>query len=115
VEDCTVFAWVGLDGYICEPLDTALSPTLCSDVLTTYFGREVHLIFKGPRVRPTRPTQNFPELSVPFNFQDGYPLLVASEESFEGVRGMTDLWRSEQRAAVPEDVARHIDTLVLER
>ncbi|KAI0036616.1 MOSC N-terminal beta barrel domain-containing protein [Vararia minispora EC-137] len=114
VDDCTVHAWMGLDGYVCQPSDTKLPPALCSDILSKYIGRPVHLIFKGPRIRATRPTLNFPDLSVPFQYQDGYPLLVVSQESFEGVKDMAKDWRSEQ-PIIDKEVAKHIDSLIVER
>jgi len=64
-----------MDGYICE---ASPSP---STVLSQYFGRPVHLAYKGPRPRPCVPTSTFPMLSATAVYQDGYPLLFLSQES----------------------------------
>ncbi|KAF8913229.1 hypothetical protein CPB84DRAFT_1820649 [Gymnopilus junonius] len=72
-----------VDGYISEsvvgPKD---SP---SKILSKYFGKPVHLIYKGPRPRPIDPTASFPQLNATAKFQDMYPLLVLSEESTDAV------------------------------
>ena len=72
------------DGYICRSLgDDGPSP---STVLSQYLGRAVHLILKGPTIRPLKPTTQFPVLQGSAVFQDGYPLLVTSVESLAEVQ-----------------------------
>lgn len=73
-----------VDGYIVKPLSPGLpDPNL---VLSKYFGQLVHLIMKGPKRRACDPTLSFPDLNTSAVYQDGFPLLVASEESLEHVR-----------------------------
>jgi uncharacterized protein len=114
LDDCSVHSTVGLDGYITQPFDESLPSTLCSDTLSKYFGKPVHLVYKGSKLRPASPTLNFPNLAVGVEYQDSYPLLVASEESFEGVVSMTEDWRREQTKEA-NDLAKHLDTMVIER
>lgn len=56
---------------------------------------------KGPRLRICPPTHRFPKLDAPSYFQDGYPLLVVSEESVaamqERIRGMVGLQGVEEK------------------
>lgn len=56
---------------------------------------------KGPRLRICPPTQRFPNLDAPSYFQDGYPLLVVSEESIvavqEQIRGMVGVQGVEEK------------------
>lgn len=92
VERCTMFKVVEIDGYICEALDvTSPSP---SEVLSEYFGRPVHLVVKGPKRRACNPTQTFPDLAASAVYQDGFPLLVASDESLEKVGDEINRWAS---------------------
>jgi len=75
-------------------------------ILSRYFGRDVLLVFKGPRPRPCQPTSEFPDLQATAVYQDGYPLLVASEESLlaiqervkgeVGVQGVEDRWKNDE-------------------
>jgi hypothetical protein len=93
-----------IEGYICPTSD--LGTTLPSSVLSEYCGRPVHLVYKGPRLRHAEATPSFPDLAATFRFQDGYPLLILSEESVEavetkvrdlvGVQGVADRWRTEK-------------------
>ncbi|GBE77201.1 hypothetical protein SCP_0100730 [Sparassis crispa] len=70
-----------IDGYICQSLPpSTLSP---STILSTYFGRPVHLVMKGPQPRECAPTLGVPGLQATTLFQDGFPLLIASEESLQ--------------------------------
>ena len=79
IDDCTMFGKYLVQGYVCASLEPeSRSP---SEILSDYFGRSVHLVMKGPRVRPCGPTDAFPDLKASAVFQDGYPFLVASEES----------------------------------
>jgi len=85
-----MFKVVEVDGYICETLDpTSPSP---SEVLSKYFGRPVHLVVKGPKRRACGPTQTFPDLDASAVYQDGFPLLVTSDESLERVGDEINRW-----------------------
>ncbi|KAJ7897246.1 hypothetical protein B0H14DRAFT_2333080 [Mycena olivaceomarginata] len=106
-----VFLWDSiLDAYICEALP-ALPSQSPSEILSSYFGRPVHLVYKGPQPRPVDPTPTHPKLNTTAVFQDGYPLLVLSQESTArieeelrghvGKQGIDERWRT--------------DTLVIER
>ncbi|KAF9225300.1 hypothetical protein BS17DRAFT_778412 [Gyrodon lividus] len=91
-----------IEGYICESI-TGQSP---STILSEYFGYPVHLVVKGPRVRICPPTLRFPKLDAPSYFQDGFPLLLVSEESIGaiqerirdmvGVQGVGEKWEKEE-------------------
>lgn len=76
-------------------------------------GREVHLLYKGPRPRPAPPTVAFPDLEATVDYHDGYPLLVASEESFMGVKALAKAWCKEQTKE--ELINWDVDSLVIER
>lgn len=93
-----------VDGYIGQsiagyPADT---PTA---VLSKYFGKPVHLIYKGPRARPIDATVDFPELKATTWFQDMYPMMVLSEESMGevnketkervGMQGISEAWKED--------------------
>ncbi|KAJ3575248.1 hypothetical protein NP233_g1216 [Leucocoprinus birnbaumii] len=72
-----------LDGYICQSsVKGAPSP---SEVLSKYFGKPVHLSYKGPDLRAIEATYDFPDLKANAYFQDMYPLLILSEESAPAV------------------------------
>lgn len=87
-----MFRVVTIDGYICQAVDpTSPSP---SEVLSKYFSRPVHLVMKGPRRRECEATQTFPDLNASVLFQDGFPLLVASDESLENVGDEINRWAS---------------------
>ncbi|OCH90529.1 hypothetical protein OBBRIDRAFT_592682 [Obba rivulosa] len=81
IPDCSMWGQL-IDGYVCAHLSSP-SP---SSILTNYLGRPVHLVMKGPRPRDCPPTTAFPDLKATAVFQDGYPLLVVSEESLQCVR-----------------------------
>ena len=124
IDDCTMFKVVEVDGYICQALNlTSPSP---SEALTEYFGRPVHLVMKGPKRRACDPTQTFPDLDASAVYQDGFPLLVASDESLEkvgdeinrwanggvdgeSVGGIDDLWRTSR---VPIERCAYTNTRV---
>ncbi|EGO05379.1 hypothetical protein SERLA73DRAFT_101193 [Serpula lacrymans var. lacrymans S7.3] len=91
-----------IDGYICESL-SGRSP---SDILSAYVGYPVLLVMKGPRPRLCAPTLRYPKLGAPTAYQDGFPLLVVSEESIMalqtrvrdmvGVQGVDEKWSQEK-------------------
>lgn len=91
IENCTMFT-VEVDGYICE----ALCPTWPSpsEILSKYFGLPVYLVMKGPKRRPCDPTLTSPDLNASAMFQDGFPLLVASDESLDNVGDEINRWAS---------------------
>jgi hypothetical protein len=92
IDDCNLFKVVVVDGYICQALHpTSPSP---SQILSKYFDRPVHLVMKGPKRRTCNPTQNFPGLDASAVYQDGFPLLVASDESLEKVGDEINRWAS---------------------
>lgn len=72
-----------VDGYICESVFAdGLSP---SDLLSQYFGKSVHLVYKGPRPRESDPTVRYPGLKATAKYQDMYPLLILSEENIPAI------------------------------
>ncbi|KAF9041165.1 hypothetical protein BDP27DRAFT_1347363 [Rhodocollybia butyracea] len=91
-----------IDGFICEST-FGRSP---SKIMSDYLGRPVHLIVKGNTPRPCLPTDTFPELKATTCYQDGYPLLVLSEESIDvlhdeirarvGTQGVEDKWSEQE-------------------
>lgn len=95
-----------LDGYISQSASPSAPASAPSDILSVYFGKPVHLLFKGPRVRPVDPTYEFPDLKASSLFQDEYPILVLSEESTGlvdreirdrvGTIGIDEAWRTEK-------------------
>ena len=90
--DCNLFKVVEFDGYICQALHpTSPSP---SEILSKYFDQPVHLVMKGPKRRVCSPTQTFPGLDASAVYQDGFPLLVASDESLERVGNEINRWAS---------------------
>lgn len=92
VDECTMFKVVKVDGYICQAVDsTSPSP---SEILSKYIGRPVHLVMKGPKYRACDATQTFPDLVASALFQDGFPLLVTSEESLKNVGDEVNRWAS---------------------
>jgi len=73
-----VLMWhIPFDAYIC---DTVSSPSP-SEILSSYFGRPVHMVYKGSQPRPVDPTPAHPKLNATAVFQDCYPLMVLSQES----------------------------------
>ena len=116
VEDLTVHSVTEIDGFITRPIDPSLPSTLVSDTLSAYFNKPVHLTYKGPRLRSAYPTLTNPTLSVGVDYHDGYPLLMASNESFEAVRAMIEQWVVNQPdGKVGKDVPGHLKTLKIER
>lgn len=63
-------------------------------------------MYKGPRTRICDPTLDFPNLDASMRYQDGYPLLLLSEESVEatekevrkyvGTLGIGERWKDEK-------------------
>lgn len=93
-----------VDGYIGQSIAGSPADTPTS-VLSKYFGKPVHLIYKGPRARPIETTTDFPELKATTWYQDGYPILVLSEESMDdvnketkqriGLQGISEAWKED--------------------
>ena len=91
-----------VDGYISQVHPQFPSPSP-SDILSKFFGKPVHLVYKGPRPRAVCPTTEFPKLEATSVFQDMYPLLVLSEEGMAeverearervGQQGIGEVWR----------------------
>ncbi|CAL1693880.1 unnamed protein product [Somion occarium] len=83
IGDCSLFKVYFMDGYIVQPLlPSDPSP---NDILTEYMGRRVFFMMKGPTPRECPSTAAFPNLKATAVFQDGFPLLFASEESLQDV------------------------------
>jgi len=79
-----IIIWsVPVDGYICQSVNGA--PSSPSDILSKYLGKKVHLVYKGPQPRSVDKTYEFPELKATVKYQDGYPLMVFSEENVKAV------------------------------
>ncbi|GLB43597.1 putative MOSC domain containing protein [Lyophyllum shimeji] len=98
-----------VDGYIGQSLPSPSSSapsTSASEILSRYFGKPVHLVYKGPRARAVDATHAFPDLQATSVFQDMYPLLVLSKESMceverevrkrVGEQGVDEMWREER-------------------
>ncbi|KAF8131616.1 hypothetical protein EV363DRAFT_1164985 [Boletus edulis] len=102
VDDVELWDQNDIQGHICETA-SGRSP---STILSEYIGYPVHLVVKGPRVRISPPTLRFPKLDTPAYFQDGYPLMLLSEESMGvvqerikdmvGTVGISDKWAEEE-------------------
>ncbi|KAI9455736.1 hypothetical protein HD554DRAFT_2030823, partial [Boletus coccyginus] len=100
--DIEVWDQKDIQGYICETT-SGRSP---SAILSEYIGYPVYFVAKGPRVRKCPATLRFPKLDAPAYFQDGFPLLLVSEESVEaiqkrirdvvGTQGISDKWTEEE-------------------
>lgn len=89
IDNCSLWGKV-IDGYICEALNPTSPPP--SEILSKYFGLPVRLVMKGPKRRACDPTRSFPDLDASAIFQDGFPLLVASEESLGKVGDEINRW-----------------------
>jgi len=100
------FFTISLDGYICQALPAPSASQTASSILSKYFECPVHLMYKGPRVRACDPTFDFPSLDASLRYQDGYPLLVLSEESVDaaetevrkyvGTQGVEERWKDDK-------------------
>ena len=110
-----MFKVIEVDGYICQALDpTSPSP---SEVLTEYFGRPVYLVMKGPKRRPCNPTLTSPDLVASAIYHDGFPLLVASDESTQKVGDEINRWASGEVAgeSIAIDERWKTDLIPIER
>ncbi|KAK7040164.1 hypothetical protein VNI00_009970 [Paramarasmius palmivorus] len=114
LNDLSMFGVFTVDGYICQAVDassrTSSSPevqlNVPSNTLSAYFGRPVHLVYKGSTPRACIPSTNFPELDATAVYQDLYPLLFLSEESMleiekelrprVGTQGIDERWKTEK-------------------
>lgn len=105
--DISLWGKDDIEGYVCQ---SSIGKS-ASEILSEYVGFPVLLAMKGPRLRICPPTDRFPELDAPSYFQDGYPLLVVSEETVaamqERIRGMVGVQGVEEKWAN--------DTLQVER
>ncbi|EIN14228.1 hypothetical protein PUNSTDRAFT_58474 [Punctularia strigosozonata HHB-11173 SS5] len=90
------FSVHGLDGYICQSSEAGAPPDAPSASLSKFLGLSVHLVIKGPNPRYCQPTHAFPTLPAKLVFQDGYPLLVTSEESLKAVSSTTNIFAAAQ-------------------
>ncbi|KAJ6609329.1 MOSC domain-containing protein [Mycena sp. CBHHK59/15] len=99
-----VMMWhVPFDAFVCEALSSPPSRSP-SAILSVYFGRPVHLVYKGVQPRPCDPTVTHPNLEAKAVFQDCYPLLLLSEASTSrieeelrghvGSQGIDERWKS---------------------
>ncbi|KAL0569658.1 hypothetical protein V5O48_012301 [Marasmius crinis-equi] len=83
-QDVDMFKTFTVDGYICQEVPGSRNgthdPKMVSETFSTYFGRPVHLIYKGSTPRPCLPSTNYPKLDATAVYQDLYPLLFLSEE-----------------------------------
>lgn len=105
MDDLAVHSHKNIDGYICEAFPALADARTPSSILSRYFGYPVDLVYKGPRPRICNPTFDFPNLDASLWYQDGYPLLVLSEESvkaaetetrkYVGVQGVEEKWRDD--------------------
>ena len=76
----------GLNAYVAQssmPDEPSGTP---STLLSSYLGREVLLVLKGPKRRTTGPTSSHPNLAADVRFQDAFPLLLATTESLAAVQ-----------------------------
>jgi len=106
LDNIDLFSHHNLDGYICEAQPPPSASQTASSILSKYFERPVHLVFKGPRTRACEPTLDFPNLDASLHYQDGYPVMILSEESVEaaekevrkyvGVQGIEDKWKDDE-------------------
>ncbi|KAG8783948.1 hypothetical protein FRC15_004250 [Serendipita sp. 397] len=88
IEDVQIWSHT-TDGYICQSVDkNGIDP---STALSKYLGKDVFLMFKGPTTRHVGPPAAFPHFQSAAVFQDGYALLIASEESLVDVQQKVNL------------------------
>lgn len=98
-----------LNGYICESVPSSFTPKPTrtpTEILTQYFEKPVYLVIKGPRKRACPPTDTHPTLNASAVYQDGYPLLIVSEENvkevqkqirkYVGQQGVEERWRDDE-------------------
>ena len=60
--------------------------------MSAYFGKPVHMVYKGPEKRWVNTTHWFPELKATSVYQDEYAVHVLSEESVADVERETRKW-----------------------
>jgi uncharacterized protein YcbX len=72
------------DAYVCRSIEPASTDP--SVAFSRYLGKDVLLVYKGPATRHLGGTDDFPSLKGSAVFQDGYPILVATEESLIDVQ-----------------------------
>jgi len=105
LDDIKLWGNNAIDGFVCQSSDSK-EWNLPSKVMTRFFGKDVLLVCKGPRPRPCPPTTDFPNLKASTMYQDGYPILVASEESLAAVQqrikgqtgqqGVAERWKEDE-------------------
>jgi hypothetical protein len=76
-----------LDGYVVQSVSSFPQQKSPSELISQFLGLPVFLIQKGPIPRAVKPTPVFPFLAGEAQFQDRYPLFLASEESLKDLRG----------------------------
>lgn len=97
-----------VDGYICGLSSESKD---VSTILSKYFGKPVHLVFKGPRPRSIDPTVSFPDLVATARYQDNFPVLILSEESTEVIENEMQNQLNERNI----DQRWKTDSIVIER
>uniref|UniRef100_A0A0W0G8A3 MOSC domain-containing protein n=1 Tax=Moniliophthora roreri TaxID=221103 RepID=A0A0W0G8A3_MONRR len=111
LNNLSMFGVFTVDGYICQAApESSSSPelNLPSNTLSAYFGRPVHLVYKGSTPRACIPSTNFPKLDATAVYQDLYPLLLFSEENVleiekelrprVGTQGIDERWKADKVA-----------------
>ena len=93
-----------IDSRVCEAISSDAGSV--SEILSSYFEKPVHLVFKGQRPRDCPKTTAFPELKASAVFQDAYPILFLSEESMSvietemrghiGTQGVEERWKTDR-------------------
>lgn len=93
-----------IDGHIVTPLDDTSGNA--TESLSEYFGKPCYLVYKGTKERYVEPTIEFPDLKATAKYQDGYPILVLSEESMGlvekevrsriGQQGVEENWKEDK-------------------
>ncbi|KAG9127316.1 hypothetical protein FRC07_014849 [Ceratobasidium sp. 392] len=110
VSDIEIWLSTGLNAYVAQSLSPdGPSP---SSLLSSFLGRNVLLVLKGPMRRAVETTSTHPDLDAEVRFQDGFPLLLTTTESLAAVQervrhsangaegwkvgGITSKWQSEE-------------------
>ncbi|KAG9100078.1 hypothetical protein FS749_016347 [Ceratobasidium sp. UAMH 11750] len=110
ISDIEIWLDTGLNAYVAQSLlPTDPSP---SSLLSSFLGRDVLLVLKGPKGRAVETTSTHPNLDAEVRFQDGFPLLLATTESLAAVQervrhsangvqgwkvgGITPRWQTEE-------------------
>jgi uncharacterized protein len=75
-------------------------------VFSRFLGKDVQFVMKGRKDRKCDPSFAFPDLKATLELQDGYPLLVATEESLKetvdavrgmvGQKGVSEEWKEKE-------------------